>query len=172
MVEIHNKFMGGSYVALEIKANPEKTRGLHMQTAVRFHILFWIKLLCIFSLIDIFFFMLDNLTKVRSQLHHQHYFCVCRNDSFSFCRVSPTERCSLTLQKKMPTITPCQRTARAGLHGGKDSALVVKYTLYFIPDHQVTFRDLPQRVEDTVFVFDVFVQLWMRNAKQPQVVWR
>lgn len=30
MVEIHNKFMGGSYVALEIKANPEKTRGLHM----------------------------------------------------------------------------------------------------------------------------------------------
>lgn len=45
----------------------------------------------------------------------------------------------------------------AGLRGGKDSALVVKYTLYFIPDHQVTFRDLPQRVEDTVFVFDVFV---------------
>lgn len=42
----------------------------------------------------------------------------------------------------MPTITPCQRTARAGLRGGKDSALVVKYTLYFIPDHQVTFRDL------------------------------
>uniref|UniRef100_A0A668SJY8 Derlin n=2 Tax=Ovalentaria TaxID=1489908 RepID=A0A668SJY8_OREAU len=55
---------------------------------------------------------------------------------------TPSIICSLTLQKKMPTITPCQRTARAGLRGGKDSALVVKYTLYFIPDHQVTFRDL------------------------------
>lgn len=30
MVEIHNEFMGGSYVALEIKENPEKTRGLHL----------------------------------------------------------------------------------------------------------------------------------------------
>lgn len=54
----------------------------------------------------------------------------------------PTERCCLTLQRKMPITTPCLRSALEALPGEKDSALEVKYDLHIVADCWVIFKDL------------------------------
>lgn len=68
----------------------------------------------------------------------------------------------------MPIIIRCLRSDQEGLPGEKDSALEANSAPEITPGSWITIKDLLSETKRTnmVFVVDVFVLFWMKNAKQ------